>query len=211
MRGRGNRGQRRVGGRTPVGAGTEIPAGGEPLSVEEQEFEDGVEMGVPTLYQANMTTKEALELEAPALAMNAAPIGLVETIRNNVRVLSGQHGNEYITSTEHSKRYHNGNWTLFVDSEDKAVSVGSQREPTASKRYSTLNEDERLAILQTFVAGQYQKINPTAKEDTLGLIETYTKRNETYLPEDGETLKAKVQTLLPVQKEAQRQRQRARQ
>jgi hypothetical protein len=172
---------------------------GEPLTAEEQAYMDGVEMGVAAPATVGTTTWESLEREAPAIAASNAPIGAAETIRVHMRSLVGHHGNEYLSSEQHSLHYCKGKGTFFVDEKDKTRTTGPERYVGAPEEYNTLDEEERQAILQTLVKGQYQPIKQMAKGDTLVAINAYTQKNETYLPKDAAVLKARVQKLLPSQ------------
>jgi len=102
---------------------------------------------------------------------------------------------------EHWEQYHEGSGTLFQDSEDKARIAGAKTQgPHVLHSVQTLDESEQLEVLQKFGVGSYQPLKEPTMEDPLGSIEIYTTRNETYLPRDGEMLKAQVQELLPVSK-----------
>ena len=172
---------------------------GEPLTAKEQAYIDSVEMGVAGPATVGTTTWESLEIEAPAIAASHSPVGAAETIRAHMRSLVGHHGNEYLSSEQHSLHYNEGKGTFFVDEKDKARATGPGRYAGAPEEYDTLDEEERQAILQTLVKGQYQPIKQMAKGDTLVAINTYTQKNETYLPKDAAVLKARVQKLLPSQ------------
>jgi len=98
---------------------------------------------------------------------------------------------------EHWRQYNKGSGTLFQDSDDKARVLATPGR-NGSWEFDTLDETEQLEVLQKFGAGPYQSMQQPRMGDALGSIETYTTRNLTYLPRDGETLKARVQDLLPV-------------
>jgi hypothetical protein len=174
----------------------------EPDTPEVQAYMDRMEMGVEAPYEAGMTVKEALKLEFPPLATDSVPEGLISTIRDRVKALTGQHGNELDTPQEHAKRYLKGNGTLFLNDEDLAGATS-----VAPHSYKTLDEVDRQDILQTLVAGKYQALKEPKVGDILGTLDTYGLKNETYLPKDREILKAKILELFkatPQPKQAKR-------
>jgi hypothetical protein len=208
---RGSRGQaraqgvrRRKGGK---GVNSEFHGGsnGEPYTPEEQAYIDSVEMGVEVPYQAGVTVREALELELPPLATHSAPDGLMATIVDRMRAVSGRYGNEPGSPALYAKGHLKGTRTLFVYGEDLARDT---RIDTHS--YETLDEADKQEVLQNLVAGQYPALKQPTISDTLGAVETYGLKNETYLPKEREALKAKVQKLLPASKVTRSTRQATR-
>lgn len=213
--GRGGRGRenRRRGGtksRGPIVSANAM--NGEPLTTEEQAYVDSVEMGSKRAAPVGETDRVSLEKEIPSLPTNTAPIGLVGAIRSSFITLSGQHGNERLSSEEHARRYLHGNGTYFVDEKDKANATGPGRVKWAPNEYDILDEDERETILQTLTAGQYQPLEPASiGNNPLPVIATYARRNETYLPKNAQTLAARIQRMLPQEKAAARPTQTAQQ
>jgi hypothetical protein len=167
---------------------------GEPYTPEEQAYIDSVEMGVEVPYKAGVTFRQALELEFPPVATHSAPDGLAATIRDRIRAVTGHYGNELGSAEE-----------LSVNDKDSAKATG-----TILDSHETLNESQRQEILQNMVAGHYQAVKQPTTSDTLRSVDTYGLKNETYLPKDRETLKAKVQRLLPASKAASPARKAAR-
>lgn len=175
----------------------------EPMTAEEKAYVDRIEMGVARAFPAGTTTLEELLKDSPAMATSTAPSGIVEGIRDRMRILAGQTGNQAISSRDHALAYNKGNGTFFVDDADLARATSRGRDFYTPKKYDTLDETERRTILQTLVAGQHPPMKqPAPRGDPLTNIDTYTQRNETYLATDTKTLKAKVQTLLPVKRAA---------
>lgn len=170
-------------------------------------------MGVPTEAHVGVTNLETLKRDVPGLVTVTAPIGLVSTIRDHVRILAGEHGNEYLSSEEHARHYLKGKGTLFVDEEDKARAIGRGRVgfPKPPPKYKPPPEAERESILQTLVAGRYQPIQPPVKGDPLTVIDVYTQKNQTYLPKDAAALRARVERMLPAQSTAKPVKQAERQ
>jgi hypothetical protein len=205
---RGGRGRKRRGGMRGEDGMSTLDM---PYTEEEQAYLDGIAMGVLTQAPVGITSRESLEREVPALATSTAPIGLTATIRDRMRALAGQHGNEYLSTEQHGKHYMNGNGTIFVDEADKAHAIGPERWIGAPKKYETLDDMERQAILKTLVGGQYKSIKPIAEGDIVGNVETYALRNESYLQKDVSILKAKVRRMLPAQKAASPMPQKAQQ
>jgi hypothetical protein len=157
-------------------------------------------MGVARPADSGATTEAILESEIPGLATTSAPLGQVETIRDHIRKLTGQHGNELLHGTIHARQYNHGNGTLFVNEEEKQRILGLDYHTGTPREYKPVNEKEREAIMKWLVAGQYPNVGPALANDTLGGVEIKTTMNPTYLPLDTASLKAKVQELLPVLK-----------
>lgn len=164
----------------------------EEMTEEELAWQAGVEQGVLTPYTPGTTQRKSLEEFVPGVAMSSAPIAIVETIQNRMRVLANQHGPHPLTKAEHIMRF-NKSGTMYHGEEKGKIFEEDEM----------LSKDDRKAIMQTMVAGQYVGPKPPVKEDVLGVIETYTKLNETYLPHDSQALMAKVRSLLPAAKVAQ--------
>jgi hypothetical protein len=114
-----------------------------------------------------------------------------------MRALVHHHGNEYLTTEQHAHQYLHGKGAFFVDEADKARATNRSHYPWIPKEYETLPEEERQAILQALVKGEYKLTAPSGKGDILGTVDKYTQMNETYLPKDARALKARVQRLLP--------------
>lgn len=175
----------------------------EVMTVEEKAYLDSVEMGVARAFPAGATNLEDLLKDAPALAIGTAPAGVVEGIRDRMRTLAGQFGNEVISSQRHGLAYHKGEGTFFVDDADLAKATSPGRDFYTPKKYDTLDQTERQTILQTLVAGQYKPLKqPAPRGDPMTNIDTYVQQNETYTTTDGKTFKAKVLTLLPPKRAA---------
>lgn len=168
-----------------------------PLTAAEQAYKDARDMGVLAPARVGLTTMQSLETDVPALATSTAPIGLVETIRDHVRKLTGQHGNQLIEGDEHGRQYAEGNGTLFVNDADLESVVGQRHYRGTPTEYTPVPENEREAIMNGLVAGQYPNVSPAMANDTLGGVEATANKNPTYLPQNTAELKAKVQALLP--------------
>ncbi len=198
--GRGGRGGR---GR---GRGSEMSSQSSPedeqylgFSPEEQAYLDEVEQTQRSLAPITIS-RGALENLAPGVPLTSTNVGIVDTIRSRMRAVTKQPYNGRRTIYEHWVHYHKGNGTLFRDSEEKAGILGATKGRPVLHTVQTLNKAEQTEILQKFGLGTYEPLKLPTMEDTLGTIDTYTTRNETYLPRDAETLRARVQELLPVSK-----------
>lgn len=215
MRGRGRGGARggrggRKRGRGTDNASSEDNQGAGNYSPEEQAYLNGVEMGILTPATVGTTTLEVLEPLVPSFAMSSTPMSTVATIRSHMRAIAGEHGHEYLSYHVHARHYKWGKGTLFLDDADKKRADNdwssysnkdrSHSRYKAPRNYDTLEEAERGAILETLARGQYEPIKPMAKGDTLSIVDSYTQKNETYLPKDGAALRARVQRLLPAVK-----------
>ncbi|KFY86490.1 hypothetical protein V500_07598 [Pseudogymnoascus sp. VKM F-4518 (FW-2643)] len=210
FRGRGGataRGRGRGGARGGRGKGRSQAAKTEagdfedvPLSPEELAYEAARDMGVQRPATSGTTTYANLEYEIPGLATSSAPLGLVETVRDHIKKLTGQHGNALLDGSAHADQYNRGQGTLFLNEAEKASILGPNYVEGTPREYKTISEEEREAIMKSLVGGQYPNMAPPKANDILGGVEIQGNMNPTYLPMDTASLKGKVQELLPVLK-----------
>ncbi|OBT55790.1 hypothetical protein VE04_04286 [Pseudogymnoascus sp. 24MN13] len=171
-----------------------------PLSPEELAYAAARDMGVQRAALSGTTTHADLEYNIPSLATGSAPLGLVETVRDHIRKLTGQHGNELLDACAHANQYNYGRGTLFLDEAEKNSILGPNYAEGTPKEYKTISEEEREVIMKALVGGQYPSVSSPKADDILGGVEIKGNMNPTYLPANTASLKGKVQQLLPVLK-----------
>ncbi|KFY26238.1 hypothetical protein V493_04208 [Pseudogymnoascus sp. VKM F-4281 (FW-2241)] len=171
-----------------------------PLSREELAYEAARDMGVQRAATSGTTTHANLECNIPGLATGSAPLGLVETVRDHIKKLTGQHGNALLDANAHADQYNHGQGTLFLNEAEKISILGPNYVEGTPREYKTINEGEREVIMKSLVGGQYPNMAPAGAKDILREVEIHGNMNPTYLPVDTAALKGKVQELLPVLK-----------
>ncbi|OBT70059.1 hypothetical protein VE03_00580 [Pseudogymnoascus sp. 23342-1-I1] len=154
----------------------------EPLSSEETAYEAARDMGVETAAPSGTTTYANLECNVPSLAVDSAPLGLVETVRDHIRKLTGQQG------------------TLLLNEAEKSSVLGPNYVKGTPRKYKTITEEEKEVIMKSLVGGQYPNMALPKTNDILGVVEIQGNMNPTYLPVNTAAMKEKVQQLLPVVK-----------
>ncbi|RFU28359.1 hypothetical protein B7463_g7965, partial [Scytalidium lignicola] len=194
-RGRGNkqatRGKRRKG---PVIKRDQEEDFDEPLTAEELAFLNSAEQGVKTEFVPT-TTPESLKKQGPPVATNSTPRGLAESVIYKMQVLTNDfHTNGAHVHPKTRVAEYNRNGVLFESIEEK------QRLEALGKRFDTISDAEKSAILKGLVAGHYAAPKPARKGDIAGHADFYLTHNETYLPADKTHLVEKLRTLLPTQK-----------
>lgn len=208
-RGRGGGGSR---GRRPRGRGSQRR---EPSEEEQEEAEDELDEeelnqldmvygGFPTAYEP--TTKPET-LGTPVLT---SAKGLVESVKYKMQVATSNTNGVNKQGGEHLARMGWGDGTFFESPEakeftelfnnqvrkDKADKFGHEFQP---ERIRTLPEKEREVLAKAWAAGHYELPEVAGPDDVIGHVQTYTRRNETYLAEDGRKLEEKLRSLLPAQ------------
>ncbi|KFY12477.1 hypothetical protein V492_03846 [Pseudogymnoascus sp. VKM F-4246] len=200
-RGRGRGGARGGRGRKPSGPKQKsIEFEEVPLSPEEIAYATARDFGVQRPAIAGVTTHASLECNIPSLATGSAPLGLVETVRDHIRKLTGQHGNALLDGSVHADQYNHGRGTLFLNEAEKNSVLGPQYVQGTPREYKTLSKEEREAVMKSLVGGQYPSMAPPKANDILEAVEIKGNKNPSYLPANTAALKGKVQELLPVLK-----------
>jgi hypothetical protein len=204
VRGRGRGGARggARGGRTrapQTKADWDVPD--EPLTAEEKEYISAVEQGVHQPFIPR-TTEATLNAEVPAMPLKSSTPALVETIRDRMRAMGGQHGNAYVVPMTHGEGYLKGNGTLFNNDQELADATGRHWHSGLPRKYEPLDQGEREVVLKELIGGQYPSVALPPKSDLPGFVNAYALHNETYLIQDAKSLTEKVKSLLPVPKAA---------
>ena len=211
MRGRGGtrgarargRGRGRTRGPRPKREADEVVE--EPFTEEELEWMAGNDGGWPEPY-APKTSLEQFIGKGPSVI--SSPRGLVESAVYKMQVATDNVNGPHMHADEHIARLTKGHGTLFESAKAKEATeeyLNSKRERIADRlglEYKPLEtpllpESEREKISKAWIAGHYAGPKPAEKGDILGQVEAYTRRNETYLPEDARKLQAKLASLLP--------------
>jgi hypothetical protein len=161
----------------------------DPLNDEEKAYIYNSECGFRDTYNPT-TTAESLARQGAAVI--ASPRGVNETLMYKMQAATGV-GPGFEHAGKHLRNMSSGNGlAIFEDPEQRAIAQGwKKRFPIGS-----LAEKDKTEVLNAWVGGQYQA--PVAqKAGVLGQVESFLKRNETYLPEDARKLELKLSTLLP--------------
>lgn len=211
LRGRGNRGARRGsrgsrGNRSAAREPTEEEADEElpELTPAEMKRMDMVHGGFPTPYEPTTT------LESLITPVISSPRGLVANVKYKMEVATSNTNGVHKIGGEHLARMERGEGTFFESAEAKTIveDFNNQIRKERAERFGwdytpeklrTLSESEREVLAKRWAAGQYELPRPTASNDILGQVASYSRRNETYLVEDGQKLEAKLRSLLPAQ------------
>jgi hypothetical protein len=138
----------------------------------------------------------------------SSPRGVVETAVYKMQVAMDNVNGPHMHADEHIARLSRGHGTLFESTKAKEVMeeyLNEKRERIADQlglEYKPLETpllpaSEREKLSKAWIAGHYAGPKPAEKGDILGQVEAYTRRNETYLPEDSRKLQAKLASLLP--------------
>lgn len=179
----------------------------EPYDAAELEYLAGSEQGFLTPYDPT-TSVESLARQGPPILSSRRGVG--ESLVYKLQVATKLIGAHYEIGSEHFARVERGNGTMFETEEQRVITQawmhqrGKELAEKAGKPYDpsksdlgTLSKEDQERILKEWVAGQYVGPKLAAAGDILGQVEAYTRRNETYLPEDTRRIQAKLKTLLP--------------
>ena len=139
----------------------------------------------------------------------------------NMQVATNNINGPHRHADEHLARISDGHGTLFESAEARAVTqkyLNEKRERQAKflgleyqpAELPMLPQAEREKLAKTYIAGHYAGPRPAQEGDIPGLVEAYTRRNETYLPEDARKFQAKLASLLPAAAKRQATSQPAR-
>lgn len=206
--GRGGRGKaKRSGGREArqdERKGDELDAQDEDFTEEEIKGLDLIHGGDPTPYEP---TTESEYFGSPVLS---SPRGLVENIKYKMQVATSNTNGVHKIGGEHLARMSRGEGTFFESTEAKTIvedfnnQIRKERAEEFGWEYRpahlrTLPEDQRKILAKTWAAGHYEPPKMAGVDDIIGQVESYARRNETYLPEDKRKLEEKLRTLLPAQ------------
>lgn len=205
MGGRGGRGTRSRGRGGRLSRGRGRGAGGkkpprprhqdddgpeDPLTEEEKAYIYNHDCGFPQPYQP---TTSAESLSRLGGAVISSPRGVNETLMYKMQTAT-RVGPEFSHAGKHLRNMSAGNGlALFEDPEQRDIAQKWKKSPGD---IGSLAEKDKKDLLNAWVGGQYQA--PVAqKAGVLGQVETFLRRNETYLPEDARKLEEKLSTLLP--------------
>ncbi len=181
-RGRGN-GQKR-GRRKPIAEENEEP----PLTDEEiRKLDESDGGGPPHPYEPRTSLEYLLGKGAPAVPTSQR--GVLETMVHKFEVATNNEGLEARKVKVHEWMIKYGKGTFFESLQAKDWAVGAKKQH--------LSEEQKDEIERHWVAGQYDGPKFAEKDDIIGQVESYTRRNGTYLPEDMRKLQEKLKALLP--------------
>ncbi|KAH8813175.1 hypothetical protein F5884DRAFT_751466 [Xylogone sp. PMI_703] len=163
----------------------------EPYNAEELAFLDSAEQGVKHDYVPT-TAPESLQKQGPPVATSSAPRGLAESIAYRMQILTDSFptNGAYVHPKKRMAQY-NKNGVFFENIEER------QRLEALGKKFDSISDAEKSAILNALVAGNY--VVPKATGDIASHVASYLTHNETYLPADKTHLVEKLKSLLPAQ------------
>lgn len=213
MRGRGDRGGR--GGRGGPGRGRgakqskearkkqeEEETREDPFNAEELLYLEGSEQGFETPWEPKTSPKD-LANYGPAVMSSSR--GVTETIVHRLNAATGKFTGYDALQLQRLDR---ANGTMFTDHEEKALYQAARDSGHKAKTdaldvdfnqtpFQTLRGKDRAIIKKQWVAGEHIAPEFAPKSDVLAHVESYLRRNETYLPADLQKLQAKIASLLP--------------
>lgn len=165
----------------------------EPLNSEELAYLNSVEQGVKSPFVPT-TTLGALDKQGPAVATSTGPRGLTESVIYQLQLLTDGFPRDAPVHPRTRLAEYNGKGVLFESIEEK------KRLEDMGRKFDTLSEAEKSAILNALVAGRYAIPKLAGKGDLAGQVDEVLTHNETYLLADKTRLLEKVKSLLPSQK-----------
>lgn len=150
----------------------------------------------------------------------SSPMGVVESVAHKFQVATGMSAALPLDMhpASHLMKMHGGGGSSFgtpqakaavqayydqfrqAEADKRADSEGRERKKVAPKPIPTMDqlpESLRSEIAKVWIAGHYNRPKNVDKGDILGTVDTYTKRNETYLPHSAKSFEAKLRSLLP--------------
>ncbi|KAE8451047.1 hypothetical protein EG329_004719 [Mollisiaceae sp. DMI_Dod_QoI] len=164
----------------------------EPYSEEELAYLEMSDGGFPKDYIPE-TSAESLAKYGPAVM--SSPRGIHESVVHRMMIATDNKDPSFEHASIHLARMEEGLGTLFEDGEQKALTEKFQ----GSRKFMSLPERSRNAIMQQWVAGHYRPPGTPMKGDVVRLARQMTRRNETYLPEDADRFERKLTSILPPQ------------
>lgn len=188
-----------------------------PLEKEEAAWFDGFESGFEIPYNPT-TNLEYLKKSGASVMPPSSQMGVVESVAHRFQIATSMVSAPDTHSAIHLERIKRGDGSIFESPEAKAVAQdyydqfrqadadkladreGRERkkvEPRPLPTLDALPENIRSELAKVLVAGHYTAPKHADKGDVLGLVETYAKLNETYLPHSKKSFEEKLRSLLP--------------
>jgi hypothetical protein len=160
--------------------------------------------GYPSPYEP------ATDPETLNTAVLTSQRGLVESVRYKMGVATLNSQLAPVLGAEHLARMGWGEGTFFESSKakafmqlynnqvkkDRAEVMGEEFEP---EKLPVLPPQEREILAKAWAGGHYEAPKLAGLNDVIGQVQSYTRRNETYLAEDGRKFEEKLRSLLPAQ------------
>ncbi|KAJ5037447.1 uncharacterized protein L3040_007622 [Drepanopeziza brunnea f. sp. 'multigermtubi'] len=160
-----------------------------PYTAEEIEYIDNSKGGFQKPYQPVTSAQDLARWGPPVIS---SPRGVVETLRWKMAAATDNQNPEYKTGALHHLRTMKGVGTIFESAEERA------KAKKALGKLESLSKQDQEAMMKQWAGGQYVTPKPVQEPgDVLALVATYTRRNETYLPEDARKFEQKLRSLLP--------------
>ncbi|KAG9229543.1 hypothetical protein BJ875DRAFT_488823 [Amylocarpus encephaloides] len=200
MRGRGGRGGAR--GRAKKGSRERGPKPKDDDMTEDPYDENAKaylynsQCGFPESYSPT-TSEQSLSQMGTGVVSSSR--GINETVAYKLQVASGNVAGDYKHARTHLGTVKLGSGlAFFEDLEQRHIAQ------KGGKPIDGLDEAARTALLKAWVGGQYIPPKAAATGDVMGQVQSFMRRNETYLPQDMRKLEAKLGSLLPNAPDPQR-------
>ncbi|KAL8774811.1 MAG: hypothetical protein Q9209_000750 [Squamulea sp. 1 TL-2023] len=166
---------------------------------------------IDKVYTPADTSTDALQGLGPALA--CGEWGMSETVGERL-IQVNRKQDEYDERIEElARKFGEGEFCHFRSKQERADTMKTvERNLAGQGENAKLDEEEekeKMALMDTRMAEERAKlatrllkgdyyIGPLGKGPTAELLERYTRKNETYMPKDGQALAGKIKTLLPL-------------
>ncbi|KAL8777652.1 MAG: hypothetical protein Q9213_007764 [Squamulea squamosa] len=166
---------------------------------------------VDRIYKPADTSTDSLQGMGPALA--CGEWGMGETVAERL-IQVNRKQDEYDERIEElAQKFGEGEFCHFKSKQERADTMKTvQRNLAGQGDNAKLDEEEekeKMALMDTRMTEERAKlatrllkgdyyVGPLGKGPTAELLVRYTKKNETYMPKDGQALAGKIRTLLPL-------------
>lgn len=198
--GRGGRGgrARRGGNKQKAPRATEEDYAEEPYTDVEKAYLYNSQCGFPEAYNPT-TSAESMAAVSPPVVSSST--GVNHTVAYKLQTASGNMAGNYYHAAKHVAQIREGTGlSFFEDGNQKAIANEWMTQDGGIFRKAqvgNLDQKAKEALTKVWVGGHYQAPKTPAAGDILGRVDSFLRRNETYLPQDTRKLEAKLSTLLP--------------
>ncbi|KAI0006291.1 hypothetical protein F4779DRAFT_620725 [Xylariaceae sp. FL0662B] len=161
-----------------------------------KQYLDQLDMGTTQSYNPGITL-ESLAGWGPAVATSATPFGQAQTVMRQARILGGGqafHPQRVMHPDEARALYRDGTGLFLPSAEAK-----DWTEWTLKKKLSSPPSEAKTAVLEAALLGQYDGPKYADSKDTIGVVQSYVKRDGTWNAAAERRIAEKVKSLLPEQ------------
>ncbi len=183
----------------------------DPYTAEETAYLEGSGGGFEIPYDPLTSFADLANWGPPAIS---SARGIKENLTNRMATAIGGdfRAHQFTYGREHIMNMSRGGATLFENAEQKAIvqkwwkkdpesadAVGdmSIRRMTKKGQLGTLSEKDQKEIMNQWVAGHYTAPKSPETGTVTSYLESFARRNETYLPADTKKFEEKFENLLP--------------